>query len=72
MTNIMQSNNLVTKSDQKKLSKSELIKLLLKHNERIEKKKKSKFKGLFLLPEKAQDRWFKNIKTASFHNHHNS
>ena len=40
MTNIMQSNNMVTKSDQKKLSKSELIKLLLKHNERIEKKEK--------------------------------
>ena len=71
MTNIMQSNIMVTKSDQKKLSKSELIKLLLKHNERIEKMK-SKFKGLFLLPEKVQDRWFKNIKTASFHNHHNS
>ena len=44
MTNIMQSNNMVTKSDQKKLSKSELIKLLLKHNERIEKKRKASLK----------------------------
>ena len=45
MTNIMQSNNMVTKSDQKKLSKSELIKLLLKHNERIEKKRKASLKA---------------------------
>lgn len=41
----MQSNNLVTKSDQTKLSKSELIKLLLKHNERIEKKRKASLKA---------------------------